>query len=103
VSKCYANACNAIQELASDHPSPASISFIDHGAQWEGVGGDDAISSLCALSDFFIEEPSSSPSSEAAVLSAAAADPLCNDKTDAGAKRVRSSADAAASRTRGKK
>jgi hypothetical protein len=100
VSKCYTNARKAIQELAADVPSPTSIAFMNHGVQCDH----DAVSNLCALPDFFIEEPLPLSSSDAAGVSPIT-DPLANDKADVGAKRVRSTAaaDNAGSKTRGKK
>ncbi len=95
ISKCYANARRTIQDLASNSPTPSSVSFIRHGA----LSDADAISSLCATPDFFIEELLSSSNDASPPLQT---EPASSDALDLGAKRVRPSENVA-SKTRGKK
>lgn len=96
ISKCYANARRAIQDFASNSPTPASISFMNRGGQSDN----DLISGLCATPDFFIEELLSSndgPSSSSSFTETAS-----SDAADLGSKRGRPSENVAA-KTRGKK
>ncbi len=91
ISKCYANARKAIEDLASSNPTAASASFVSRGAQSD----DELISNLCAMPDFFIEEILASTSDEAAAS-------CSSDVVDLGAKRARASENAG-SKQRGKK
>ena len=104
ISKCYANARKAIEDLASSNPTAASASFVSRGAQSD----DELISNLCAMPDFFIEEILASTSDEAAasrssdVVDLEAAASCSSDVVDLGAKRARASENAG-SKQRGKK
>ena len=91
ISKCYANARRAIEDLASSNPTAAAASFVSRGAQSD----DELISNLCAMPDFFIEEILASTSDEAAAS-------CSSDVADLGAKRARASENAG-SKQRGKK
>ncbi len=104
ISKCYANARRAIEDLASSNPTAAAASFVSRGAQSD----DELISNLCAMPDFFIEEILASTSDEAAascssdVVDLEAAASCSSDVVDLGAKRARASENAG-SKQRGKK
>ena len=97
MSKCYASARRAIEDLTSRIPSPASLSFAARGAQ----GDAQLISNLCTTPEFFIEELLAATCCEAAG-SSAMMETSSSDAVDLGAKRARAS-EAAGSKTRGKK
>ena len=80
ISKCYANARRAIEDLASSNPTAAAASFVSRGAQSD----DELISNLCAMPDFFIEEILASSSEEAEAA-------CSSDSVDVDGKRARAS------------